>query len=86
MFDVDDDVMLTTYDNPINPFENFDLWWKTDLLLGHDCCGLLAINSNVNDLASENVNEKKIFDAMKYICSREPMIYRMVTKESYVAS
>ena len=75
------DFMLTTFDNPFNPFKDFEIWWKTDMLLGHDCCGTLAKESNVSDIASDEINEKDIVDAMKRIVERWPMIYKMVTRE-----
>lgn len=78
-----DDTMLTTYDNPFNPFTDFIAWWKRDLLLGHDCCGLLARTSNVNDAASDEVNDKAVVDAMQTIVKNEPMIYKIVTEDSY---
>lgn len=30
--------MLTTIDNPYNPFDKFDEWLDYDLLAGHNCC------------------------------------------------
>lgn len=72
------DSMLTTFDNPFNPFTEFDRWWKEDLLLGHNCCGLLANESNVSDIASDEVNDKAIIEAMERIVKREPMIYKIV--------
>lgn len=80
---MDNDSMLTTYDNPFNPFTEFELWWKRDLLLGHDCCGTLARTSNVSDVASDEVNDKVILDAMKAIVEEEPMIYRIVMPSDY---
>ena len=76
------DVMLTTYDNPFNPFNEFDRWWKQDLLLGHDCCGLLAKVAMVNDVASDQVNEEEILRAIDEIVSAEPMIYKKVYRET----
>ena len=73
-----EDRLLTTYDNPFNPFTDFDRWWKEDLLLGHDCCGTLGRESNVSDVASDEVNEKSIIEAMNRIVEREPLIYRIV--------
>lgn len=72
------DSMLTTFDNPFNPFTEFDRWWKEDLLLGHNCCGLLANESNVSDIASDEVNDKAIIEAMERIVKREPMVYKIV--------
>lgn len=76
--------MLTTYDNPFNPFTNFIRWWKEDLLLGHDTCGTLARESNVSDVASKEVNEQYIDEAMKRIVMNEPMIYKMVLPSDYL--
>ena len=81
-----DDYMLTTYDNPYNPFEDFLLWWKEDLRLGHDCCGLLARTANTSDIASDAVNEEDIDRAMDYIIEREPMIYKKVLASDYKAA
>ena len=72
------DSMLTTFDNPFNPFTEFDRWWKEDLLLGHNCCGLLANESNVSDVSSDEVNDKAIIEAMERIVKREPMVYKIV--------
>lgn len=77
-----EDSMLTTIDNPFNPFEDFIQWWKKDLLLGHDCCGLLAREANINDLASENVNDRDITDAMDRIVKEDP-IYKIVYPTDY---
>jgi hypothetical protein len=80
------ETMLTTYDNPLNPFTEFEAWWKHDLILGHDCCGLLARTSNVSDVASDLVNEQSIDEAMDYICQMDPTIYRKVTKKDFEQS
>lgn len=42
----DNDVMLTTFDNVFNPYENFDEWWNEDRRLGHKTNELLASFSN----------------------------------------
>lgn len=36
------EVMLTTVDNPWNPFTNFDEWYAYDISHGHRSCALLA--------------------------------------------
>ena len=77
------DSMLTTFDNPFNPFTEFDRWWKEDLLLGHNCCGLLANESNVSDIASDEVNDKAIIEAMERIVKKEPMIYKIVYQSDF---
>ena len=77
------DYMLTTYDNPFNPFDDFLTWWKNDLLLGHDCCGLLARTANVSDIASDEVNDAYIDEAMNEIIKNEPTIYKKVLVTDY---
>ena len=77
------DSMLTTFDNPFNPFTEFDRWWKEDLLLGHNCCGLLANESNVSDVASDEVNDKAIIEAMERIVKSEPMVYKIVYQSDF---
>lgn len=78
-----DDTMLTTYDNPFNPFTDFISWWKYDLLLGHDTCGLLARSAGYDPNVSDEVNEKYIDSAMNDIVELEPEIYRIVRAKDY---
>lgn len=82
----DKDYMLTTYDNPFNPFTEFERWWKEDLLLGHDCCGLLARTANSVDIASDEVNDEDLLAAIDYIVSNEPMIYKKVLPTDYLVN
>ena len=81
---VDDDYMLTTVDNPFNPFTEFEQWFKYDsLVLGYNTCSLLAITANVNDIASDNVREKEIDEAMNEICSKNPILYKKVLRKDF---
>lgn len=36
------DVMLTTIDNPFNPFEDFDKWYAWDESHGYHTCAVVA--------------------------------------------
>ena len=36
------DYMLTTIDNPYDPFTQWDDWYKFDMVKGYDTCGYLA--------------------------------------------
>lgn len=79
-----EDAMLTTYDNPFNPFEEFIQWFKYDMLHGHDCCGRIArlCGTSVNVLSDE-VNESDADKAMDEIVNEEPTVYLKVTKDSF---
>lgn len=37
-----EEVMLTTEDNPFNPFTEFDEWYKYDITKGYNTCDYLA--------------------------------------------
>ena len=72
------DCMLTTYDNPYDPFKQFSLWFKTDMMLGHNCCQLLNETAFINTIQSEKLNEKDIQDAIDLIVKENPLIYKKV--------
>lgn len=77
------DCMLTTFDNHFNPFTEFNAWFKEDLRLGHDTCGLLARRADTTYSYSDEANEVYIDEAMKSIVEDFPMIYKIVTKDSF---
>jgi hypothetical protein len=39
---MDTEVMLTTFDNPHDPFDDFTSWWMFDNEMGYNTCGLIA--------------------------------------------
>ena len=45
--------MLTTVDNPYNPFNDFAQWYMFDVEHGHNSCGHLATIANVSDEMSD---------------------------------
>ncbi|HEY2455606.1 MAG TPA: hypothetical protein VGI71_23925 [Scandinavium sp.] len=65
-----DDVehMLTTVDNPWNPFTNYDEWYSWDRAAGYDTPGLLARISKVSlDLPDTEI-DSSIEQAIDEIC------------------
>lgn len=77
------DYMLTTYDNPIDPFTHFEAWLKEDLRLGHDCCGMLAMEAATSTIFGDDINDQLIEEAMDRIIEREPIIYKKVLASDY---
>lgn len=41
--------LLTTEDNPFNPFTQWIEWYSEDIRLGYDTCGLVARLSSTSD-------------------------------------
>ena len=61
------DCMLSTADNPYNPFEEFDKWFQYDLLKGYNTCGYLARIANVPDEFSDEEESLQIENAIDEI-------------------
>ena len=80
--DYDDEFMLTTKDNPFNPFTNFDEWFAYDLRNGYNTCGLLGRFAKTStDLSLSE--QKRIYDSAidDVIKNDVQQIYLKVTKD-----
>lgn len=49
-------VMLTTIDNPFDPYTDFDNWLAYDTEKHYNTCGLLARIANTSDALSDEEN------------------------------
>lgn len=62
--------MLSTIDNPFNPFDDFDSWIQFDLDKGYNSCAFLARVARTSDQLSDAENDKEveraIDDIIKY--------------------
>ena len=47
------DVMITTFDNPFDPFEQFDSWFAFDVEKGYYSCSKIARIAQLTDDMSE---------------------------------
>lgn len=59
--------MLTTKDNPYNPFDDFTQWFMFDIEKGYNTCGLLARIIKQSDALTMEENERESVDAMDWI-------------------
>lgn len=80
---MDNDYMLTTYDNPYNPFDEFEAWFKWDMRMKYNTCGMLAREAATSIVFSDEVNDQLTVEAMDRLCADEPLLYRKVTKADY---
>lgn len=79
-------VMLTTADNPYNPFTQFDQWYVFDTQKGYDTCSIIArVSRNADELSDadqdiaieEAINELLFFNI--------PGNYKKVRKDENIA-
>lgn len=61
-------VMLTTVDNPFNPFTQYDEWYAYDTRLGHHSTALLSRVAIVSNNTSEADYDLAITQAIDEIC------------------
>ena len=81
------DVMLTTYDNPFNPFEQFSSWFLFDVEKGYNTCSYLARIANLSDEMSQQEEDEEVERAIDEIIKYDFMnIYKKVRKQDSTPS
>lgn len=77
-------VMLTTVDNPFNPFSDYRSWYNFDTRSGYHTCSLIArIAVTSHDLSDEEEDDT-IIEAFDAIIDNDAVgIYKKVTPESF---
>lgn len=72
---------LTTFDNPFDPFSQFDNWFLFDVEKGYYTCGYLARIAKTSDSLTDEENEDEIERAIDEIIKYDFMnIYKKVRK------
>jgi hypothetical protein len=70
--------LLTTVDNPYNPFTEWTQWYYQDIRLGHDTAGLLARFSTSSEIINDKANQAAMRDVVRYNFSGKHI---MVTRD-----
>lgn len=74
--------MLTTFDNPYDPFEDFTSWFMYDVEKGYNSCSKLARIAKLQDDFSQKEVDEEIERAIDEIIFYDPInIYKKVKKE-----
>ena len=74
-------VALTTFDNPFNPFEQFNSWFLFDVEKGYNSCAYLGRIAKTSEQFSDEENEKEIEKAIDEIVRYDFMnIYKKVKR------
>lgn len=73
--------MLTTIDNPFDPFEQFDSWFMFDVEKGYNTCSYLARIAQITDDMTQQEEIRENERAIDEIIMVNPLgIYKKVTK------
>lgn len=74
---------ITTIDNPFDPFEQFDDWYRFDEDHGYHTCCYLARIAHISDQLSEAENNDEIDRAIDEIIKYDPLnVYKKVKAET----
>ena len=80
----DNEIMLTTIDNPFNPFTQYDEWLAFDEQKGYYTNNYLARIANTSFELSESEENEEIDNAINEIVRLDPfLIYRKVKRSDY---
>ena len=83
---MENNCMLTTFDNPFDPFEQFTSWFMFDVEKGYNSCGYLARIANLTDDMSDQEVNDEIERAIDEIIQYDFMnIYKKVKKNTIPA-
>ncbi len=68
---------LTTFDNPYDPYEQFDQWYQYDMDHGYNSSGLLMRLAETSSQFTDNENAYEIEKAIDKIIAADPLnIYK----------
>lgn len=65
------DCMLSTKDNPFNPFDDFISWFMFDVEKGYNSCGKLARIINLSDDMTQKEIDEEMNRAIDVIVSED---------------
>jgi hypothetical protein len=76
------EVMLTTFDNPYDPFEDFTAWFLFDVEKGYNTCSLIARIARSSEEFSTIEDKIETEKAIDRIIDNDFLnIYKRVTKD-----
>lgn len=77
-------VALTTFDNPYNPFTEFDSWFLFDVEKGYNSCDYLGRIAKTSDSLTEKEYDLEVERAIDEIIMNDFMnIYKKVKENDY---
>ena len=78
------DYMLTTVDNPFNPFTDFDHWITFDTFNRYNTCGLLDRMTITSDELFDEQQSNDLEAGMNEIINNDPLALYIKVKRDFV--
>lgn len=77
--------MLSTIDNPINPFDDYLEWWRFDTSHGYNSSAYLVREMHTSEQFSDEEDSEEMERAIDEILKRDPTnLYIKVTPETKI--
>lgn len=75
--------LLTTKDNPYDPFDQFDLWFMYDIEMGYNSCGRLARVARISENMTQQEEDEEVKRAIDSIIANDFLnIYKRFYKQT----
>lgn len=79
---MDTETMLTTFDNPFDPFDDFHSWWMFDIDKGYNTCSKLARIARSSPEFSMKEDKEETERAIDEIIDHDFLnIYKKITRD-----
>lgn len=78
---VDDEVMITTRDNPFNPFTQWRDWWAYDTGKGYNSWMLVAREARLAPDEPDLLQRIQTNLVIDELCKKYPLIYAKVSRK-----
>lgn len=76
-------IAITTFDNPYDPFEQFDQWFLFDVEKQYNTCSLMARLAKLSDDMTQKEEDEEVERVIDRIIELDfRNIYKKVTKET----
>ena len=80
---MDNECMLTTFDNPFDPFEQFTSWFLFDVEKGYNTCSYLGRIVNLKEDMTQKEENEEVERAIDEIIMINPLnIYKKVWRKA----